>query len=136
MPTDFTGNVAADYLIDAQEQESRQDQMMGMCITCHGTNWVQMHFAKLDATIKETDQMVLNATLLLTDAWGKNLADGTNPFDETIEQQWIKQWLFYANSIRYASAMTGAPDYAAFKNGWWEMTRNLKGMEDWIKLHQ
>jgi len=136
LPTDFTGNLAAEYLIDDQEQQSRQDQMMGICITCHGTNWVQMHFAKLDATIKETDKMALNATLLLTNAWEKNLADNTNPFDETIEQQWITQWLFYANSIRYASAMTGAPDYATFKNGWWEMTRNLKGMEDWINLHQ
>jgi hypothetical protein len=78
----------------------------------------------------------LNATLLLTDAWGKKLANNTNPFDEPIEHRWIAQWLFYANSIRYSSSMTGAPDYAAFKNGWWEMTKNLTIMEDWINLHQ
>lgn len=39
------------------------------------------------------------------------------PDDEVVEQKWIAQWLVYANSVRYASAMSG-PDYATFKNGW------------------
>jgi len=55
-----------------------------------------------------------------------------NPFDETIERLWIKQWFFYANSVRYASAM-GCPDFATFKNGWWELTANLHEM---FKLSQ
>jgi hypothetical protein len=129
-------NPAVEYLIDQKEQQTRKSEMMKICNACHSTNWIENHFVKLDATIKETDQMVLNSTLLLTKAWEKNLADKNNPFDETIEHHWIVQWLFYANSIRYASAMTGAPDYAAFKNGWWEMTRNLKKMEDWILIHE
>ncbi|MGA1864763.1 MAG: multiheme c-type cytochrome, partial [bacterium] len=136
LPTDFTGKPAVDFLIDENEQRSRKAEMMKVCSTCHSTNWTENHFAKLDSTIKETDQMVLNATLLLTMAWEKNLAGNDNPFDETIEHYWIAQWLFYANSVRYASAMTGAPDYAAFKNGWWEMTKNLKIMEDWINLRK
>ena len=37
-------------------------------------------------------------------------------FDEANEQKWIREWLFYANSVRYAAAMSG-PDYATFKNG-------------------
>ncbi|MBN2373730.1 hydroxylamine oxidase [bacterium] len=136
MPTDFITNPASEYLINRDEQSARKKGMMNLCIACHSTGWVENHFVKLDSTIAETDKMVLNATLLLTDAWGKNLADKTNPFDEVIEHKWITQWLFYANSIRYASAMTGAPDYAAFKNGWWEMTKNLTAMEDWIKVHK
>ncbi|MGA1823390.1 MAG: multiheme c-type cytochrome [bacterium] len=136
LPTDFTGYPATDYLIDTKQQKERKDDMISICILCHSTNWVQNHFDKLDATIKEADHMVLSATLLLTNAWSAKRADNTNPFDETIEQQWITQWLFYANSIRYSSAMTGAPDYATFKNGWWEMTKNLTTMEDWIDLHQ
>ena len=44
--------------------------------------------------------MVMAATLLLLDAWKLNLAEGLpqgkNPFDETIEQMWIRQWLFYS----------------------------------------
>jgi hypothetical protein len=35
-------------------------------------------------------------------------------------------------STRYASAMSG-PDYAAFKNGWWELTRNLQRMKEFLK---
>jgi len=67
-------------------------------------------------------------------AWQNGWADRSNPFDEPIEQKWIRQWLFYANSVRYASAMTGAPDYAAFKNGWWSLTENLREMEEWLRL--
>ena len=78
--------------------------------------------------------MVLTATTLLQRAWEDKLADPGNPFDETIEQLWIEQWLFYANSVRYARAMMG-PDYASFKNGWWEMNNNVNKMKDWIKLH-
>lgn len=47
---------------------------------------------------------------------------------------WTRQWLFYANSIQYASAMTGAPDYTAFKNGWWYLNENLRHMKDWMGL--
>jgi hypothetical protein len=30
--------------------------------------------------------------------------------------------------------MTGAPDYTAFKNGWWYLTENLRQMKDLIKI--
>jgi hypothetical protein len=26
--------------------------------------------------------------------------------------------------------MTGAPDYATFKHGWWELTNNLREMKE------
>ncbi len=138
MPTAFTGEVAAEGLISKEEQMKREGAMKNICNTCHGTSWANNHFAKLDNTIKEVDSMTLAATLLLVDAWKNNLAEGLphgkNPFDETIEQLWIRQWLFYGNSIKYASAMTGAPDYATFKNGWWNLTENLQHMKDWIEL--
>lgn len=54
--------------------------------------------------------------------------------DEAIEKRWALQWLFYANSIKYSSAMTGAPDYATFKNGWWELSRNLEEMKEILDL--
>ncbi len=47
---------------------------------------------------------------------------------------WIKQWLFYANSTKYASAMTGAPDYATFHWGWWDLSNNLMSMRDMVDL--
>ena len=106
--------------------------MKSVCSGCHTTQWIDGHFKKLDATIKETDAMTLASTRLLLEAWNKGLEDKSNPFDEQIEKMWIRQWLFYGNSIRYASAMSGAPDYAAFKNGWWDLSENLVRMRDTI----
>ena len=108
--------------------------MENLCRSCHGPTWVDGHFAKMTNTVAETDKIVLASTRLMAKAWEDGLADKGNPFDESLEHKWIKQWLFYANSVRYASAMTGAPDYAAFKNGWWELTTNLQEMQSLIAL--
>jgi hypothetical protein len=107
--------------------------MKKVCRACHSSAWVSGHFKKFDSTIKEADLMVGAATKLMLEAWNTGLADKSNPFDETLEQKWISQWLFYANSVRYASAMMG-PDYAAFKNGWWYLTKNLQEMKDYIAI--
>ena len=129
LPTTFNGELAEEYLIDKHEQAKRKNLMTSVCKLCHSTDWAERHFAKLDSTNNETDQMTLTTTQLLQKAWDEKLADPSNPFDETIEQKWIKQWLFYANSVRYGSAM-GGPDYAAFKNGWWYITNNLQQMKE------
>jgi hydroxylamine dehydrogenase len=134
LPTAFTGASASEFLIDRQEQEKRLSAMKTLCNGCHGTDWINGHFAKLASSIEETDAMTRTATSLMLEAWNRGLEDKSNPFDESIEQRWMKQWLFYANSVRYASAMTGAPDYTAFKNGWWEMTNNLVEMKEMIDL--
>lgn len=134
LPTTFSGVPASTYLIDKDEQEKRLKAMKNICNGCHSTDWINGHFAKLESTVKETDAMTLAATKLVSEAWERKIEDKANPFDEAIEQRWIRQWLFYGNSIRYASAMTGAPDYAAFKLGWWELTNNLQEMKDGIDL--
>ncbi len=140
LPAAFTGEIAKEGLIDEKEQANRKKVTTGVCIQCHGTSWANNHFAKLEHTIKEVDRMTVASTLLLVDAWTHGLAEGLpqgkNPFDEAIEQMWIRQWLFYANSVKYASAMTGAPDYATFKNGWWNLTENLQRMKDWKEFKQ
>jgi hypothetical protein len=131
LPTTYMGIRATDYLIDREEQEKRKSRMVDICQSCHSSDWAEGFFEKMEATIAETDQMTETATRLTLRAWDAGMADGANPFDEVIEQKWMYQWLFYANSIRYASAMSG-PDYATFKNGWWQSTLNLKKMEEWI----
>ena len=133
LPTTFTGLPAEEFLIGEQEQARRLDQMKGVCGACHADSYVDGHFARLDNTIRETDEMTLNATLLMVHAWDKGLADKENPFDEPIEIKWMSQWLFYANSVRYASAMSG-PDFAGFKNGWWYLSKNLRDMEESMRL--
>ncbi len=134
LPTTFDGKIAEKYLIGKAEQEQRKDKMKAVCNGCHGTDWINGHFAKLDKTLLETDVMIRAATDLMTGAWQMGVEDSSNPFDESIEKMWIKQWLFYSNMIKYASAMTGAPDYAAFKLGWWDLSRNLEEMQDMIEL--
>lgn len=134
LPVTFAGDPASEYLIDKSEQDRRLSIMNGVCTNCHGSDWTAGHFSKLDNTIKETDMMTATATNLITKAWDKKIENNSNPFDESIEQMWASQWLFYGNSIRYASAMTGAPDYATFKNGWWYLNLNLQHMRNWIEF--
>jgi hypothetical protein len=133
LPTSFGGEPAAAFLISPEEQKQRETNFKKVCFSCHGSSWVDGHFTQLDTTIAESDRMILASTQLLLYAWDKGLADPSNLFDEALEQTWMEQWLFYGNSIRYASAMSG-PDYAAFKNGWWKMTQNLQVIKDHIKF--
>lgn len=136
LPTTFLNEPAAVFLIDKAEQDKRYDIMKNICRGCHSTRWTNDHFAKMDNTIRETDEMTLSATKLMSEAWDRGIEDRSNPFDEQIEKLWIRQWLFYSNSIKYASAMTGAHDYAAFKNGWWELSENLQKMRDMTDLKE
>lgn len=132
LPTAFTGEPAAAGLIDAPEQARRRAAFLKICTACHATPWAAAHFDRMDRVVEETNRMTLAATQLVQQAWDRGLADRTNPFDESIERLWTRQWLFYANSIRYAAAM-GGPDYATFKNGWWELTENLQRMHDEVR---
>ncbi|OGP31402.1 MAG: hypothetical protein A2073_01795 [Deltaproteobacteria bacterium GWC2_42_11] len=131
IPTTFAGEPASEYLIDKTQQVRRQNEMKKVCQSCHSKDLADKHFAKLDAAILETDRMTQAATQLVQKAWDAGLADRTNPFDEEIEQKWIKQWLFYANSIRFGTAMISY-DYTTFEKGWWDSTTNLQEMHEWL----
>ena len=133
LPITFTAVPAEDYLIDEQEQGRRKGEMKRVCTACHSSSWSDGHFDQLDATITESDKMVVAATKLMVSAWQNGLAASENPFDEAIEQKWVSQWLFYANSVRYGSAM-GGPDYSSFKNGWFYLSNTLQEMKDSIAL--
>lgn len=128
LPTAFAGQLASEFLIDRKEQEKRRLAMEKTCRACHSRSWTEGHFQKFAQTLVETDTMVGAATAFLDEAWKRRLADRTNPFDERLEHLWLRQWLFFGNSVRYGSAMSG-PDYAAFKNGWWELSSNLEHMK-------
>jgi hydroxylamine dehydrogenase len=73
---------------------------------------------------------------MMEQAWRKGIASRKNPFDESIEITWTEQWLFFANSIRYASAMAGAPDYAAFHNGWWDMQKAMEELREAVHMKE
>ena len=139
LPTELTGEPAQAYLIDQKEQAKRRQTMQQVCLSCHSQNWVQGHFRRLDNTIRTTNQMTLTATQIMSAAWEKGLAKGPaqkdSPFNEALEKKWVEQWLFYANSTRFASAMMGA-DYGAFANGRWYLSKNIEEMTERLKTQR
>jgi hypothetical protein len=135
LPTELTGEPAAEYLIDTREQEKRRQVLQSVCLSCHSSGWVDGHWTRFENTLKTTNEMTLTATRILLAAWDKGLAKGLaqndSIFNEAIEKKWVEQWLFYANSTRFASAMMGA-DYGVFANGRWYLSKNIQQMADWL----
>jgi hydroxylamine dehydrogenase len=71
------------------------------------------------------------------DIWQGGYADlKNNPFDEAIEKKWTDTWQFYANSIRFASAMAGGGDYGVYADGRYHLNQALQEMNDWLKIHE
>lgn len=131
LPTTFSGLPATHFLIDEGEALIRQEKMQSVCTSCHGTRWAENQLKKIERTNNEVDELVNTGTKLLQKAWELGIADKSNPFDEEIEIQWMNMWLFYGNSIRYATAMMG-PDYSTFKNGWYRMKETIQKMKNTI----
>lgn len=137
LPTELTGEPVAEYLIGKEEQAARRGAMQGVCGACHSRQWSDGHFRRLDRAVETTNAMTLSATQILLSAWDRGLAlgpaQGASPFDEPLERKWVSQWLFYANSTRFASAMGGA-DYGVFANGRYFLAENLREMADWLRF--
>jgi len=140
LPTDFAGGFAEGYLIDSDEQTRRAQSLQGICLNCHGTSWVTGFWRRFENTIKRTNEATLVATTLMSEAWengyAKGLSEKANPFDEFIEKRWSDNWLFYANTVRFASAMGGGGDYGVFADGRYHLSRNLTEMRDWLNRHK
>jgi hydroxylamine dehydrogenase len=137
LTSDLTGDPATDYLIGPEERQRRRETMQKLCSACHSQQWIKGHFLNLDRAIETTNAMTLSATKVMLEAWeggaAKGLSQNESIFDETLEKMWVEQWLFYANSIRFASSMGGA-DYGVFANGRWHQSKNLQMMVEWLEL--
>lgn len=137
LPTELTGEPVSEFLIDSSEQRNRRERMKKVCLACHSSGWIDGHFDRLDNTIQITNELTLQATKVLLTAWEKGVAKGLSKsdsiFNEAIEKMGVEQWLFFANSTRFASAMSGA-DYGAFANGRWYMMKNINGMIELLDM--
>jgi len=137
LPTELTGEPVSKFLIDEAEMAVRQQNMENVCSGCHSQQWIKGHFSRLDRSIETSNHMTLQATKVLSQAWQEGLAQGlpqgADPFDEAIEMKWIEQWLFYGNSVRFATAMGGV-DYGVFADGRWTQAKNLQEMGDYLKF--
>jgi hydroxylamine dehydrogenase len=140
LPTDLDGGVAHKYLIDTQTQAQRRLEMTTICLKCHDKSWVDGHFKRYEEAIGTTNASVNAATDLMQEAWSNGIAtgldQGQNPFDEGIERIWSDGWLFYANTIRYASAMAGGGDYGVYANGRYQLSTALFQLADRLALEQ
>ena len=134
LPVTYEGEAASSFLIPPEEQTRRRMSMMTLCQGCHSTQWAALHFEKLAGTLRDVDEMVRQATLLMQEAWAEGLASRDNPFDEVLEMLWVEAWLFHANSIRFTSAMAGSADYAAFHGGWWGLSKSILGLHQAIAV--
>jgi len=137
LPTALDGELAANYLIDEKEMDARRKTMQAACLNCHGTAWVNGQWQRLENTIRQTNAEILTATGIMRAVWQDGLADpGSNPFDEAIEKKWTDAWQFYANTIRFASAMGGGGDYGVYADGRYQLTRTLLEINDWRVLQE
>ncbi|MBW2435903.1 MAG: hydroxylamine oxidase [Deltaproteobacteria bacterium] len=137
LPTSLDGEFAADYLIDETEMTVRRKTMQAACLNCHGASWVNGQWKRFENTIRQTNAELLTATGIMREIWQKNLADfGANPFDEAIEKKWTDAWQFYANTIRFASAMGCGGDYGVYADGRYHLTQALFELNDWRVLQE
>lgn len=137
LPVELTGEPATEFLISKEEQVVRRDRMRKICLSCHSTTWVENQYQRLEHAIETSNSMTLAATRILATAWEKGAAKGLaandSIFNETIEKKWTEQWLFFANSTRFAAAMGGA-DYGVFADGRWYMSKNVQEMAEYLDL--
>jgi hypothetical protein len=134
LPTTLGGELASKFVISKDEMDKRRDTLHKVCLSCHTRDWVIGHWQRLERTIATANESTRAATEVVRQAWKQGVADDKESlFDEAIEKQWVEHWLFFANSTRFASAMTGA-DYGVFDNGRWYMAKNLQQILDRLKF--
>jgi hypothetical protein len=137
LPTDFEGGMATKFLIDKKEQDLRRKTMQAACLNCHDPSWVNGHWKRFENTIEETNAHTRTATRIMEDIWKQGLADRHDGiYNEAIEREWSETWLFYANTIRFASAMGGGGDYGVFADGRYHLSKRLQELNDWFRLRQ
>lgn len=138
LPTDFDGGFAAEYLISESEQKTRSQTMQAVCQSCHAKPWVEGYRQRYENSIRHSNAAVAVSTSIMNDIWkrgfAKGLKQGESPFDEAIERKWCDTWLFYANTIRFASAMAGGGDYGVFADGRYQMSQTVAELQDWLNL--
>ena len=140
LPTELSGEPVSAYLINEAEQVERKDQMQRACHACHSSQWVDGHWARFENTIATTNSMTRTGTHIMATIWEKGYAQGLlqqqSIFDEAVERTWSSLWLYYANTVRFASAMAGGGDYGVFANGRYFMSGVVLELKDWLDARE
>jgi hydroxylamine dehydrogenase len=138
LPTDLDGTLVSKYFINDTDKKEREERMKSVCLSCHTSGWTDNHFDLIENSVETTNAIMLETNSVLSDAWTQGVASGIakndSIFNESIEKLWVEQWLFYANSTRFATAMGGA-DLGVFANGRWYMSKTIQEMREQVKRH-
>jgi len=91
-----------------------REKMIAVCVQCHGRNWVDAHYTKLDGVVREYNEVYFKpAKAMLDELYGKGLLGKERFFDERLEVEYYELWHHEGRRARMGAAMM-APDYA-----WW-----------------
>lgn len=136
LPTELSGAPVTSFLIDSGEQDKRKERMQRACLMCHSSQWVGGHWTRFENTIAATNDMTRTGTEIMAEIWEKGYAHGfpqqQSIFDEAVERTWSSLWLYYANTVRFSSAMAGGGDYGVFANGRYFLSGAILELKDWI----
>lgn len=136
LPTELSGEPVAGAVIGPDEVAKRKAALKQTCRPCHSQGVIEGHFEQLEHTIETTNAATLAATKLMQRGWAagaaKGPAQGGSPWDEALERHWAEQWLFWANSTRFSSAMMGW-DYGVFEGGRWDQSKGLKELQEAVE---
>jgi hypothetical protein len=136
LPTELTGEPVKKFLIDAREQHTRKQELQKSCLTCHSSQWVENHWVRFENTLQTTNDATRAGTQIMSAIWKKGFAQGLpqkqSIFDEAVERKWSNLFLYYGNTIRFASAMAGGGDYGVFANGRYSLSGEILNLEDWL----
>ena len=126
LPTTLQGEPSNRFLIPDTEQYVRKKKMKDLCQGCHSSQLVRQYFNHLNENLDTINKAVENTTEQMKKIWSAGKANDADPFDERLEALWVEQWMFLANSMRYAAAMGGMPDYILGHSRWWEFNKGFQ----------
>ena len=98
---------------DTDWKEERK-KMSAVCQQCHSKSWVDEHYRKTDAAVKEYNEVYfMPAKKMLDTLYKEGKLDKTRFFDESMEVEYYELWHHEGRRARMGTAMM-APDYS-----WW-----------------
>jgi hypothetical protein len=108
--------------------KEEREKMEKVCLACHSRGWVDGHFTRFDAAVKNYNDVYYKPMKKLVDElYEKKLLSKEKPLDEMLEIEMYELWHHEGRRARFGAAMM-APDYAWW-HGFYEMKKRCMVIE-------